>query len=487
LLTLSGAPTADLHAATKKYVDDFAAAAQAFFVNVTGDTMTGDLTIQKATPQLVLNKTASGQGADVTGMLNGVRRWLERLGDVTAEAGANSGSNYSLVSYDDAGVVKDVVLTFSRSTGLGYVKANPVDPLGIATKQYVDAGGVAAVPFDAMAYSGLQVNGGFDVSQENGVTNVVTTGAGKYVCDLYLVTASAGVGTLTSSQVIGGSTNPGFNHMLRMTATAAFPFGAPTDVAFMMHQIEGFRWQRLAFGGANAKPVTIAFWILANATGIASVAVRNASSTRTYIAEFPVNAAGVWEYKTVTIPGCPDGVWEYGILVGGTIMFSFGSGVGAGSARAAAGAWNPDAKFVGNNVTNGFFGTINFAVQIQGLLVLPGSTAPTAAQHPGIVRTRREEIVLVQRYFRKFSWTQEGHSSSAQARVSCPHQIPEMRGPPSATRISLAASLNIRNADPNSFVTCAGASESCIVTGLESAAAGYIYAQGVIDNVSARF
>ena len=58
-LVLSGAPTADLHAATKKYTDDT-------FVNVTGDIMTGTLIVEaavitKSTDGYVLFGTANGE------------------------------------------------------------------------------------------------------------------------------------------------------------------------------------------------------------------------------------------------------------------------------------------------------------------------------------------------------------------------------------------------------------------------------------------
>jgi hypothetical protein len=66
-----------------------------------GDTMTGDLTISKAVPLLVLNET-SASVADVRFNRNGGRRWIWRM-DGSAEAGANGGSNFGLYSYGDDG------------------------------------------------------------------------------------------------------------------------------------------------------------------------------------------------------------------------------------------------------------------------------------------------------------------------------------------------------------------------------------------------
>jgi hypothetical protein len=67
------------------------------------NTFTADQTIAKTNPTATLNKAASGQANTLRGLTNGVARWLLRLGNATAEAGANAGSDYEEVSADDAG------------------------------------------------------------------------------------------------------------------------------------------------------------------------------------------------------------------------------------------------------------------------------------------------------------------------------------------------------------------------------------------------
>ena len=49
---------------------------------------------------------------------------------------------------------------------------------------------VYAAPFDALAYSGMQINGSMDVSQENGVS--ATTVNGKYIVDGWKLFSKAG-------------------------------------------------------------------------------------------------------------------------------------------------------------------------------------------------------------------------------------------------------------------------------------------------------
>jgi hypothetical protein len=115
--------------------------------------MTGDLTINKASPSLVLNKSVSGQQNIIWGKQGGVERWALCFGDTTPEGSGNIGSNFNLLNYNDAGGFIGTVLTGVRSTGLLQVSADPTNNLGIATKQYVDAGDVVATPAEYISAS----------------------------------------------------------------------------------------------------------------------------------------------------------------------------------------------------------------------------------------------------------------------------------------------------------------------------------------------
>jgi hypothetical protein len=108
-LTLPADPTAALQAATKQYADLKVAKA--------GDTMTGDLAINKTHPAMVLLKTASGQNSYVGGYLGSNPRWLMMLGDSAAESSGNAGSNFVLNGYNDAGSFLSIPLLVKRSFG----------------------------------------------------------------------------------------------------------------------------------------------------------------------------------------------------------------------------------------------------------------------------------------------------------------------------------------------------------------------------------
>jgi hypothetical protein len=91
--------------------------ADARFVNLSGDTMTGDLNIANADPVLTLSKAASGNLARINGMVGNLARWSIDLGGALAESGANAGSNFNIWRYNDAGAAIDQPLSIMRATG----------------------------------------------------------------------------------------------------------------------------------------------------------------------------------------------------------------------------------------------------------------------------------------------------------------------------------------------------------------------------------
>jgi hypothetical protein len=120
-MTLAGGlvtadPTLALGVASKQYVDAVGAVANNKVAKA-GDTMTGDLSISKASPILGLNKTASGQDITIYGVSNGAVRWGIGPGDGVAEIGGNAGSNFSILAFNDAGSYLSTPLYIYRATG----------------------------------------------------------------------------------------------------------------------------------------------------------------------------------------------------------------------------------------------------------------------------------------------------------------------------------------------------------------------------------
>jgi len=145
-LTLHANPTADMHAATKQYVDSIIPPNT--YVLKAGDTMTGDLVISKSVPVIQLNSpTVTTRGLQFR--TNGVARW-ELFAWNDAESGGNAGSTFFMRRFDDAGALLGNIFSVDRATGrwtfLGSVLprvpgVDPTDNNDVVRKAYADRSG----------------------------------------------------------------------------------------------------------------------------------------------------------------------------------------------------------------------------------------------------------------------------------------------------------------------------------------------------------
>ena len=87
-------------------------------MGMNGGVFTGDLTIKKDGPQLILDDTDAA-GADLVGQHMDKTRWIMRLGNGTTETGtANTGSDFDLLRYADDGItLLGTPIQISRSAG----------------------------------------------------------------------------------------------------------------------------------------------------------------------------------------------------------------------------------------------------------------------------------------------------------------------------------------------------------------------------------
>jgi len=176
-------------AATKTYADTK--------VSDTGDTMTGDLAIKKTAPTLTLNGIPANSNRIVS-QKNDLNRWIMDLGDTLPESGSNAGSNFRLGSYNDSGAAITNALMGTRSTGLLTVAGDPVNALGVATKQYTDTNLALKVNRAGDTITGpLTVNG--ELTAVTNYIRFVTPGSGGYLQWLGGSTYSVGGSTVWHS------------------------------------------------------------------------------------------------------------------------------------------------------------------------------------------------------------------------------------------------------------------------------------------------
>ena len=182
------------------------------YLPLSGGTLTGNVTIDKATPSLGLNKSGSGQSSRIEGQSASVRRWSLVLGETDAEAGSDTGSSFYLYAWDDAGTTPTLVLSASRADGLLVTHGDPTAALGIATKQYVDNNAPASVGVGQtwQDVSGSR-SGGVSYQNTNGEPIMVSITAGSTVTGGRVIYVSADGSTWIGIANLQGSANAHIN------------------------------------------------------------------------------------------------------------------------------------------------------------------------------------------------------------------------------------------------------------------------------------
>jgi len=145
------------------------AESDAKYVELTGDTMSGNLTMHEASvvvqgtavSTIGLNKLADATNASVVSYTNGLPRWALMVADASPEASGNAGSDFKLIRHDDAGTQLDAPLTINRASGnatfWGAVAVNGIDGF------YVSAGPTTLNTTLAVGGSAT-VNGGVNIT-----------------------------------------------------------------------------------------------------------------------------------------------------------------------------------------------------------------------------------------------------------------------------------------------------------------------------------
>lgn len=303
--------------------------------------------------------------------------------------------------------------------------------------------------YDSQPISGMRnriINGDMRIDQRNGGASVSAALAGTYFAvdrTLFFKNASS-VQRFSVQQ----STNApvGFNNSLLVTTTLSSSWSSTAETTIVQQNIEGFNTASLGWGTAAAVAVTLSFFVRGSATGIYGVSLRNNALNRSYVAEYTINAANTWEFKTITIPGDTSGTWETGNLTGIRVSFDLGSST---NFIGTAGSWtSTDDTTTANQV---IFGNIQNATwQITGIQLEAGAFAT-----PFERRHFTQELQLCQRYF-QVGFAAGRFSGGATEGYPIQYKV-TMRATPTITFGTAYSAFNLTtgpladNADTNGF------------------------------------
>ena len=186
--------------------------------------------------------------------------------------------------------------------------------------------------------------------------------------------------------------NAGFSNYLAVTSSSAY--SVLTGDYFCIRQpIEGFNIADLGWGTADAKTITLSFWVYSSLTGTFGGNLTNGTAARSYPFSYTVSSANTWTQISITIAGDTSGTWSTTNSAG--LLVSFGLGAGAtysGTANTWAGTYyNQPTSTVSVVGTNGA------TFYITGVQLEKGSTATSFDYRP-----YGTELQLCQRYLPYF-------------------------------------------------------------------------------------
>ena len=154
----------------------------------------------------------------------------------------------------------------------------------------------------------LIINGAMQVAQRGTSTASITT-EGYRTVDRFGFNINT-MGTYTMSQENDAPTGSGFRKSTKLLCTTADASPAADDYLFLYQALEGQNLQQVKKGTAAAEQLTLSFWVKANATGTYVVEFFDVDNTRSVSKSYTINASGVWEYKTITIPADTTGAFD---------------------------------------------------------------------------------------------------------------------------------------------------------------------------------
>jgi hypothetical protein len=278
----------------------------------------------------------------------------------------------------------------------------------LSVNQITDASGGSTASINGLTpqASNMQpfnriINGAMTIDQRNAGAAVTYSSGFAYLLDRWYGqgVTSAGVFTLQQSTDVPA----GFNNSLKATVTtASTPSG--TQVYRLIQRIEGFNTADLNLGTANAKTLTMSFWVKSSVTGTFGGSFWGGNATAWFPFSYTINSANTWEYKTVSIAAAsstPATAFNTTTGVGLQLTFNFGA---ASATLATPSSWIYGAtEYYGPTGQTNLIETNGATFYITGVQLEAGSTASSFA-HENYADTLRK----CQRYY--YSWSSSGLS-----------------------------------------------------------------------------
>lgn len=262
------------------------------------------------------------------------------------------------------------------------------------------------------------MNGGFTVNQR--VPTGTNSGIGTnnyHMHDRWKLFCDYGTYDMID-EVLTASDTPyqyGFRKAMKLDVTSAVISPSTSNKLKLYQGIEGSHLQRLQYGHAGAKSVTVSFWVKATKTGTNTVFLYNdlpGQSAQIQVHQYTIDASNTWEKKEVIFTGntATGAIIPDDSANGMSLQFGLGGGTGytGGAAQTTWGAYSSNKEMRGQ-VNHADDAANNF--HITGIQMELGSFA-TDFEH----QFYSDELRRCKRYFQYVHVLQDyaelsGHAS----------------------------------------------------------------------------
>ena len=218
------------------------------------------------------------------------------------------------------------------------------------------------------------------------------------------------------------------NYYAHIQVAASHTVGSSQFFLFWQ-SIEGNIFSQSQFGSAEAKPLTLSFWVRSNAKGKFGGSLENNAQNRSFPWYVDIEELNEWEYKTVHIPPCRDGTWNTTTSAGAYLMFSMGTSIAGGLSNYD---WQGSQKLGPVEEVRRVELFTSTYVDITGVQLEVGSEAS-----PFDYKSYQEELALCQRYYYAITgtpWATSGSNLGNNQRQALSWNLPTtMRANPSLT------------------------------------------------------
>jgi hypothetical protein len=277
-----------------------------------------------------------------------------------------------------------------NNTTIGATTATTATFTAATVNTLTDSQGGVLAPISSVMRNRI-INGGMVLDQRRAGASVTIPAALTYTLDRWQGQSDQASKYSVEQTITGVAAPTGFSNYLGCTSLSAY--SVLTGDRFVIRQaIEGFNVADLGFGTADAKTITISFWVRSSLTGSFGGYVGNSALNRTYPFSYTISAANTWEQKSVTIAGDTSGTWLTDNGVG--IRLGFSLGVGA-TYTGTGGAWAASQILAPTGSTS-VVGTNGATFYITGVQLEVGTQA-TSFEY----RMYQQELALCQRYYYK--------------------------------------------------------------------------------------